>query len=161
MASLSSFELSDRQPGADTPDMPMPTASLCCAGALLLGVAVALVQTVGTAGAPDGPPGQNIPSLAAPGGAERTPERASRLREGTELVDQLGTFRVTGDRVAFFTEPDGGRFVVLENLALERIVHNLEEQNYPPKWLVTGTLTEYRGENFLLIRRAVVSSRSN
>jgi hypothetical protein len=44
---------------------------------------------------------------------------------------------------------------VLENLALERIVRILNETRGQRQWLVSGTITEYRGSNYLLISKAV------
>jgi len=82
------------------------------------------------------------------------------LREGTELVNQAGYFRVTGERVTFFTEDGRGRFVVLENLNLERIAKAIADEPAQSEWIVTATVTEFRGANFLFIRRAVVRDKS-
>lgn len=81
---------------------------------------------------------------------------ARRLREGTELVDQVGRFQVTGDRVAFVADPGSQRFIVLENLSLERIARTLAERPQESQWKVSGTVTEFRGTSFLLIRRAIL-----
>lgn len=81
---------------------------------------------------------------------------ARRLREGAELVDQVGLFQVTGDRVAFVADPGNRRFIVLENLSLERIARTLAERPQESQWKVSGTVTEFRGTNFILIRRAVL-----
>ncbi len=89
--------------------------------------------------------------------AQMTPDR--RLREGTELVDQPGFFRMTGDRVTFYTDIGSGRFMSLENLNLERIARIITDNPQQLEWEVTGTITEYQGTNYLLIRRAVLRSR--
>ena len=79
----------------------------------------------------------------------------SQIREGTEMERQNGYFRMTGDRVTFFTEGGKGRFVVLENLNLERIARILAENPDHLQWSVTATVTEYRGSNYIFVRRAV------
>lgn len=83
---------------------------------------------------------------------------APTLREGTEIVDAVGQFRVTGDRVAFFTADGKGRFLVLENLNLQRIVRVLADSPIPLDWRVSGALTEYRGTNYLFVRSAVLKA---
>jgi hypothetical protein len=81
-----------------------------------------------------------------------------RVREGTELVDQVGRFEVVGDRVVFVTDRGSVRLVGLENLGLERIARTLANDPGPLEWKVTGTVTEYRGTNFVLIRRAILKA---
>jgi hypothetical protein len=73
------------------------------------------------------------------------------------MVDQLGFFQPSGDRLVFVTRPANGRFVVLENLNLQRIVQILTERPQGVPWKVTGIVTEFRGTNFLLIHRANLS----
>ena len=81
------------------------------------------------------------------------------LRQGTELVDQVGEFRLAGDRVVFFMEGGKRRLISLENLALERIAQVLIDNPERLQWRVTGTITEYQGNNFLFITRAILKSR--
>ena len=83
----------------------------------------------------------------------------SRLREGTEIVDQLGYFRLTGDRVTFFSDDGKYRFVALENLNLERIARVITDNPEQLQWGVTGTITEYRGANLIFVHRAALRSR--
>jgi hypothetical protein len=78
------------------------------------------------------------------------------LREGTKIVDRLGHFRITGDRVTFFTADGSRHFVGLENLNLERIARAIEEDSAQLQWSVTGTVTEYRGANFLTVECAIL-----
>ena len=89
------------------------------------------------------------PESSRPRGRDR-----ELLREGTELVQVSGHFRITGDRVTFSTQAGRRQFVVLENLNLERIVAEVEKQSQPVLWKVTATVTEYRGSNFLFVRHA-------
>ena len=83
-----------------------------------------------------------------------------RLREGAEVDDQVGRFEVSGDRVVFVSKRIGQRLVVLENLALQRIARSLAERPQPSQWKVSGTITEFRGANFILLRRATLQGAS-
>ena len=88
--------------------------------------------------------------------ATKSPER---LREGTRLIDVVGTFQaIGGDSVSFSPKASENKdsFRVLENLALERISNALEANRGPRQWIVSGTITEYRGANYLLVTRAVI-----
>lgn len=82
------------------------------------------------------------------------------IREGTQITNQLGQFRMTGGRVTFFTADGKQRLIGLENLNLERIARTIAERTQPLQWAVTGTVTEYRGANFLLVRRAILKSQA-
>jgi len=81
-----------------------------------------------------------------------------RVREGSKLVEQLGEFRETGGRIAFYPEGARDSLTVLENLALQRVSRDLELGTR--KWSVSGTITEYHGLNYLLVQRAVLKQRS-
>ena len=88
-----------------------------------------------------------------------TAKRSTRLREGASLIDQLGEFREAGGRVVFYPQGTSTSLQLLENLALERVASDLDQPGRI--WSVTGTITEYRGGNFLLLQRVVLKSRSN
>jgi len=81
--------------------------------------------------------------------------RTQRIREGTAVKDLYVFFRQTGDRTAMYTVDDNRRFVCLENLTLERILTTIEERPERQIWKIEGEFTEFRGENRVLIRRAV------
>lgn len=81
-----------------------------------------------------------------------------RVREGSKLVQQVGEFHQAGERISFYVDGSKDSLVVLENLALERISRDLEQGTR--KWSVTGTITEFRGSNYLLIERALMKQRS-
>ncbi|MDX1945986.1 MAG: hypothetical protein SFU86_11365 [Pirellulaceae bacterium] len=89
------------------------------------------------------------------------PKPGERLREGTKLIDVVGTFRFTGDQVAFSPAAGGDSVRVLENLALERIARLLGEIRGVPTWVVSGQITEYRGANFLLVTKAVMRQETS
>lgn len=84
-----------------------------------------------------------------------------RWREGSKLVDVAGHFKTSGERVAFHAADGKSRFPCLENLNSERVARIVAES--PPEsleWIVHGTLTEFRNENYLLVTQAVISSRA-
>jgi hypothetical protein len=83
----------------------------------------------------------------------------TRLREGSQIVQQLGVFHDTGDRIIF--QPRGAKieFPTLENLALERIARVLDESHTPRLWSVSGNLTEFKGGNYLFVTRAVLKAK--
>jgi len=95
---------------------------------------------------------------SSPGPSPPAPKRqpAHRLREGAEVVDQLGRFQFADDRLVFVAEPANQRFVALENLNLERILRAVADRPAQSQWKVSGTVTECRGINVILIRRAML-----
>ena len=132
----------------------IPSAGLIWALAFAPAVVPAWAQTSTSA---EGS-GTRTPPAAA--GRKATRHQASqRLREGTEIVDQSGYFRMTGGKVTFFTADGEGRFVGLESLSLERVARLIADNPEKLQWSVSGTVTEYRGANYLLIRRAILKSR--
>ena len=53
--------------------------------------------------------------------------------------------------------PAGQRLVALENLALQRVARSLAERSQESQWKVSGMVTEFRGANYILLRRATRS----
>jgi hypothetical protein len=98
------------------------------------------------------PPGPPVAENLRPS----PPTGTRRLREGTEILDQLGYFKVVGDRVVFFTDKGAQPLVGLENLNLERIARTVANNPQQLEWKVSGTITEFRGNNFILIDRAIL-----
>ena len=127
--------------------------------ALGLAVAMASAQPSNQTDGSDGKSAAGKSAAGEPAGEAFQTRADSRIREGTELVDQAGHFRLTGDRVTFFSEGSKGRFVVLENLNLERVARMIAENPDYLKWSVTATVTEYRGANYVFIRKAVLRNR--
>lgn len=122
-----------------------------------------LVISVVAAQAPSGrPAGSRLgasaflesPGKSAAGAAGEKP--AEKLREGTKLNDELGAFSRVGERVSF--SPGGNREALrcLENLALERIARAIDESQGQRQWIVSGTITEFKGANYLLVTKAVI-----
>lgn len=97
------------------------------------------------------------PGLLAAGGATESnsaPSSKPRLRrEGTQLQDEPGRFTISGSQ-ATFVASDGTSYIGLANLNLERVEKICASSPGSAEWLVTGTVTEYQGSNYLLISRA-------
>jgi hypothetical protein len=115
-------------------------------------------------------PGQAADALAAAAvlpvveqaSAQAEEISSERSREGTRLVNQLGRFRTTGDRLTFQLEGSAAQVLGLENLALERIgkvLADRRDQADELQWEITGIYTEYRGTNYLLVTHAVLKSK--
>jgi len=145
----------------------LPMAGLLCALGLLAGVALAWAQSPpdksGTYPSADGAASQLPPAdkaKANPNDSASHQEDDRPIREGTEVVDQPGSFKLVGDRALFLTNDGKHRWCTLENLGLERIVRTVADSPEQLEWNVTGTITEYRGNNYLLIRRASLRNRA-
>ena len=100
---------------------------------------------------------------SSPGGSGRIDGYVvgGRWREGSKLVDVAGQFKTSGERVAFHAADGKSRFPCLENLNSERVARIVAES--PPEsldWIVQGTLTEFRNENYLLVTQAVIGGRA-
>ena len=95
---------------------------------------------------------------ANPPAAKPAAPAKQRLREGTQIVDRVGTIRVSGQRYVFHSSQDGTELRLLENLALERVIRTQDELREDRPWTVSGVVTEFQGENFLLLTRAVAKS---
>lgn len=100
-------------------------------------------------------------SLTSNGGRIDGYLAGGRWREGSKLVDVPGQFKISGDRVAFHSVDGKTRFACLENLNSERVARIVGESPETLDWIVHGTITEFRSENYLLVTQAVISrSRS-
>jgi len=113
-------------------------------------------------------PAQRIVEFTTPShqpiGANRQEKEAAealklRLREGTRLKDVLGRFRQSGDSLVFI-DGENRELGGLPNLNLERVARMLQSVEEPESvtWSISGTVTEYSGQNHLLITRAVFRS---
>ena len=113
-------------------------------------------------------PAQRIVEFTTPShqpiGANRQEKEAAealklRLREGTRLKDVVGRFRQAGDSLVFI-DGENRELGGLPNLNLERVARMLQSVEEPESvtWSISGTVTEYSGQNHLLITRAVFRS---
>ncbi|QDU76946.1 hypothetical protein Pan97_40040 [Bremerella volcania] len=91
--------------------------------------------------------------------AQQLQEKMKRLREGAEIVDSEGTFEWIGDRLSFVQEDKKTVLKILENRMMERVVQAQETSTGELVWVVSGTVTEYRGGNFLLMKHAVLTGK--
>jgi len=105
----------------------------------------------------------NTTSAEAPAtgaSAVKKKEAPRQLREGTK-IDTIGFFKISGDRATFYVADEPMRLMSLENLALDRVMGVIG--NAPARkmiyWHVRGTVTEYHGNNFLLVERAVMRAQ--
>lgn len=89
----------------------------------------------------------------------QSPDASQRLREGSALTDVVGNFELTADGASFRPLDGKARLVGLQNLNLQRIVEAIREHPERLEWVVSGTVTEYRGANFLLIKRAILKTK--
>jgi hypothetical protein len=83
-----------------------------------------------------------------------------RWREGSRLNDQVGAFKLTGDRVTFISSDGKLKFDGLENLAIERIARTIADSPDQLEWTISGLITEYRGSNYLLVTQAVLKTKA-
>jgi hypothetical protein len=99
-------------------------------------------------------------SLTSAGGQIDGYLAGGRWREGSKLVDVPGQFKISGDRVAFHSVDGKSRFACLENLNSERVDRIVRESPETLDWIVQGTITEFRSENYLLVTQAVIRTRA-
>jgi hypothetical protein len=137
-----------------------PMAGLLCAAALLFGVTMAWTRT---AAAPS-----NSMTAYESGGFSKTYDSVdkslgnddkSRLREGGEIIDQAGYFRTSGGRLTFESVDKKTRLIALENRNLEKVIQSGADDGNQVEWVVSGTISEYCGANFLLLSRAELKTR--
>ena len=68
-----------------------------------------------------------------------------------------GTFQAAGaDSVSFLVNGNKESYRVLQNLALQRVSFALEDNRALRQWIISGTITEFRGQNYLLLTKAVI-----
>lgn len=91
--------------------------------------------------------------------AQQLHDKMKRLREGAEIVDSEGTFEWIGDRLSFLQANDKTVLKILENRMMERVVQAQESSTGELVWVVSGTITEYRGGNFLLMKHVVLTGK--
>lgn len=80
------------------------------------------------------------------------------FREGRQIEKLRGEIRVVQSRYIFFPEGDSFRFVLLENLNLERIARAMTGNTDKLTWEIDAQITEFNGANFLLIERAQLTA---
>lgn len=114
------------------------------AGAALAAAAVAAPPSVATL--------SDDAEVAVDGDLERF-----LLREGSMVEGLVGVVEARGPRYVFIAREDNRRFTLLENLALQRMLQASEDWLDTPTWRVDGTVTEFRDENFLLVKSLLLA----
>jgi hypothetical protein len=101
-----------------------------------------------------------VQPLGRPANAAPAP---SVRREGTFMVDRVGRLAKSssGQGWEFVFESDGRAMedppvIVLQNLKLMAMEDAIEGVNRDLRFRVTGMLTEYRNQNYMLIEKVVV-----
>ncbi|HBT76838.1 MAG TPA: hypothetical protein DEB39_07900 [Planctomycetaceae bacterium] len=125
-----------------------PASVSCLVFLLLFSMATAQREPVN--------PGADTPTTL-PVVSEKTEVKRKKIREGATVQGQIAVFRQIGNRVSVFISPGNERYTCLENLCLERVLRVLRENTDQVFWKIDGQFTEFQGENFFLLRRAVLS----
>ena len=81
----------------------------------------------------------------------------SIMREGTLLTDMKGRFRKQGERLQFFEDGSNKSYRCLENLSLQRMDASQHDDDRKVAWIVSAKVTEFKGENFLIVENAIRS----
>ena len=81
----------------------------------------------------------------------------SIMREGTLLTDVKGRFRKQGERFQFIEDGSNKSYKCLENLSLQRIDASQQDDDRKVAWIVCAKVTEFKGENFLVLEKAIRS----
>lgn len=83
----------------------------------------------------------------------------SRWREGHRVENATVTFQVSEAERFLLTLNGEKGLTALENLALERIADAMRIDSADNRWVVTGRVTEFRGQNYLWIERATRAAK--
>lgn len=117
--------------------------------------------TAGVAECPfDGSCGALIGNAVAAQDKANEGEGERHYREGNQVRDRQARFIVAGDRVEFHPSDGHDPLLVLENLALERVKNEVVRVGSGVRWDVIALVTEYEGDNYVLIQRASISITS-
>jgi hypothetical protein len=102
-------------------------------------------------------PEQKTTSDVVKTGDIKLPAKPKLQREGTVITGEKVFFRQNINRTVMYRLKDNQRFTCLENLVLERIQTAMEKKPEHNMWRIDGTFTEFRGENYIFLNRAVVT----
>jgi len=109
---------------------------------------------------PESKPPQAAAATSAPSAVGRMEggQAGGRWREGSRLIDQVGSFKLAGERVTFVSADGKLKFDCLENLCAERISRTITDSPDSLQWSVCGTVTECHGTNYVLLTQAVLKA---
>ncbi len=122
-----------------------------------------------TGDAPPAQPATDVQSggIDATSGAAVAPDAptVTVMREGTDIVNRVGrlTRSADGQQWEFTFESDGRTMldpplIVLPNLTLMRMESAITGTSRDLRFRITGEVTEYRGRNYILLRKQMVVS---
>ncbi|MEZ6135032.1 MAG: hypothetical protein R3C53_09005 [Pirellulaceae bacterium] len=101
-----------------------------------------------------------IASDNATGAAQEVAVAETILREGTRIESKAGECRSDGERLAItFNDGKSHTMIALENLAAQRILQAVSDDSNDKGWIVTGSVTEFQGRNFILLERVTRVSK--
>jgi len=108
---------------------------------------------------PQLPPAASSAATAASGNSAA----GAILREGTDIIDRVGRLQKTADgqQTQFVFDSDGrtlqdAPMTILPNLKLMSMENAVSEASHDLRFRITGTVTEYRGHNYILLEKVVV-----
>ena len=82
-----------------------------------------------------------------------------RLREGHRFENLTAMIQIT-EAERFLASIEGDKnFLLLENLALERIAEAMRIDSTDNRWVLTGRVTEFRGQNYVWVERATRAAK--
>lgn len=118
-----------------------------------------------SAQATDKPAADTPPAPAAESKPGETPAVPPMLKENTRLIDRTGRILSLSADLGVGTiprsvfQPSGelGYYILLENKLLEKVEAQTRHGERDVK--ISGTVSEYRGQNFLLLTRVYVSQK--
>ncbi len=87
------------------------------------------------------------------------PAAEAIIREGTRVESRTAECRAEGERLVLQMADSKRHITALENLASQRILKSVMDEPSDNQWIVTGSITEFQGRNFLLIERVSRVSR--
>lgn len=83
------------------------------------------------------------------------------VREGARIESKIMRAKLAGENIVWEADDSKKSFDSLENLALERVLQAVHADGSERPWIVTGTITEFKGRNFILLERASRAPRVN
>lgn len=81
------------------------------------------------------------------------------IREGTRIVKSRATCRSAADRLSITLDEHSQPLIALENLAAQRVLESVLDDAGDSVWIVSGQVTEFQGQNYLLLDRVVRESK--
>jgi len=114
-----------------------------------------------SAGESAGAANKNEPNKATPTASKDATKSKDvlRLREGHRFENLTAMIQIT-ETERFMASIEGDKnFLVLENLALERIAEAMRIDSTDNRWVLTGRVTEFRGQNYVWVERATRAAK--